>query len=386
MLTRWKWGLGLAVIAMGAVALALLLVRPAPPSDLIQANGQIRGTEVTLSTRIPGLADVVAAREGDEVQSGQLIVQIAAAELEARLAQARAQAAAAQGAIAELDAQARALSEAVAQAGAGARITAGITSHALHQAQESLARANAEIAAVQAQASQDAAAYDRFEQLLSQGFVSRNYLDEVGARRRASEARLSAAQRAAAEAQAGRERAAAATGEVEIRTRDISRLTAERQRVEAAKATASSQADAARAGVRALEAQLSDTRVVSPVRATVMTRTVQPGELVAAGRPLMTLVDLGDLYVRVFVSERDVGRLRVGQGASIAIDALAGRRFQGTVGEIAQQAEFTPKDVHMKDEREKLVFAVKVRVANPERLLKPGMPADVTIKAVPNGG
>lgn len=369
-------GAGAVLVAAGV---AWFVLRPAPPSAIIEANGQVRGTEVTLSARIPGVAEVVAVREGERVARGELIAQIAARELEARLAQARAEVATAESLGAELDAQARVLDETAGQAKLGARVAAGTASHEVHRASEAFARATAEVAAAEAQAAQDIKAHERFENLLAQGFVSRNYFDEVAARRRASEARLTAARWAAAEALAAREKASAASGEVEIRERDVRRIGAERARVVAARATAASQVDVARARVAEIEAQLADTRIVAPVQGTVMAKLVEPGELVAAGRPIATLVDLDELFVRVYIAERDVGRIQLGSAAGISVDAYPARVFPGVVSEVAQQAEFTPKEVHVKDEREKLVFAVKVRIANPEGVLKPGMPADVRI-------
>jgi len=360
------------------------MLRPAPAKNLIEANGQVRGTEVTLSARIPGIAEVVAVREGQLVARGQLIAQIAARELEARLAQSRAQVAAAESLVAELEAQSKVLDVTAGQATVGARVAAGTSSHEVHRASEALARAAAEVVAAEAQAVQDGKTFERYEKLLVEGFVSRNYIDELVARRRGSEARLTAARQSAEEARAARERALAASGEVEIRESDVKRIAAERERVTAARATAASQAEAARARVAEIEAQLADTRILAPVQSTVMARLAEPGELVAAGRPIATLINLDELYVRVYVPERVVGRIRLGARAQVSVDAYPDRYFAGQVSELAQQAEFTPKEVHMKDEREKLVFAVKLRLDNPLGLLKPGMPADATIQVAPD--
>lgn len=374
---------GAALVVAAGVA-AWLALRPSPPADLVEANGQVRGTEVTLSARIPGIAEVVAVREGQRVARGELVAQIAARELEARLAQARAQVAAAENLAAELDAQAKVLDVTAGQAKVGVRVAAGTTSHEVHRAAEAMARADADVAAATAQAEQDRKSYERFEKLRDQGFVSRNYFDEVASRLRASEARLLAARRAAEEASAARDKARAASGEVEIRESDVQRIAAERERVRVSRASAVSQAEAARARVTEIEAQLADTRIVAPADATVMARLAEPGELVAAGRPVATLVDLSDLYVRVYVTERNVGRIRLGAPAAVSVDAFRGREFPAAVSEIAQQAEFTPKEVHVKDEREKLVYGVKLRLDDTQGLLKPGMPADAKIRAVPD--
>jgi HlyD family secretion protein len=116
-----------------------------------------------------------------------------------------------------------------------------------------------------------------------------------------------------------------------------------------------------------------------------LARLGDPGVLGAAGRPLATLVNLEELYVRVYVAERDVGRIALGAPARVTVDAYPGQQFAGAVSEIAQQAEFTPKEVHMKDEREKLVYGVKLRLENPQGRLKPGMPADARIEIGPSG-
>ncbi|WP_434033006.1 HlyD family secretion protein [Cupriavidus sp. a3] len=378
---------GIAVTAVVALAIAVALYlgqRTKQAEGLLDGNGQVRGTEVTVSAKIAGVADVVAIREGQILKTGELVISIAARDFEARLDQARAQAAGAQALVAELDAQIKTFDVMSEQAKASATVTAGATAHEIHRRSEALSRAKAEVVAAEVQLNQDRKAYERFEKLLAQGFISKNYFDELGTRYRASEAKLSAARQARDEAQAALEQGRAISGEVAIKQLDVRRIAAERDRVSAARLTASLQVEAARARVAELEALLADTRILAPVDATVMAKLVEPGELVAAGRPLATLVNLSDLYVRVYVPERDVGRIRLGNPARIFVDAFRDRAFPGKVIEVAQQAEFTPKDVHMKDEREKLVFGVKIAIENPDGLLKPGMFADVKIKVDQN--
>jgi HlyD family secretion protein len=132
--------------------------------------------------------------------------------------------------------------------------------------------------------------------------------------------------------------------------------------------------------VAGVEAALADTRLVAPVDGTVMSRLAEPGELVPPGRPIVTLVDLGALYARVYVPEREIAKIRLGNPARVYADAFPDRPFAGKVVEVAERAEFTPKEAHVKDEREKLVFGVKVSIDNPQGHLKPGMPVDVQIK------
>ena len=118
--------------------------------------------------------------------------------------------------------------------------------------------------------------------------------------------------------------------------------------------------------------------MVAPFAGTVLKKLVEVGEVVAAGTPLVTLVDLSKLHAKVYVAERDLGKVRLGDAGRVYTDAFPRRAFEATVAEFAQQAEFTPRDVHMKDERVKQVFAVKLAIRNPDGALKPGMPEAAT--------
>lgn len=104
------------------------------------------------------------------------------------------------------------------------------------------------------------------------------------------------------------------------------------------------------------------------------------GEVVAAGTPILTMIDMKKLYVRVFLDERDVGRIRRGEDADVTVDAYPGRVFKGTVSEIDQNAQFTPKTVHMPDERTRLVYGVKIALRDTQGIMNPGMIADAQLK------
>ena len=115
-------------------------------------------------------------------------------------------------------------------------------------------------------------------------------------------------------------------------------------------------------------------------RAGTVTRThAEPGETLAAGRPVLTLTDLARPWVRVYIPEHEIGRVRLGAPATITVDSHPGESIDGRVRYVAPQAEFTPKNVQTKEQRVKLVFAVDVEAANARGILKPGMPADVRI-------
>jgi len=138
--------------------------------------------------------------------------------------------------------------------------------------------------------------------------------------------------------------------------------------------------ESARAALALAETQLENTRLAAPFAGVVLSHNIEPGEFVAAGTPVVTVADLAHVWVRANVSQTDLGRQRHGPPAEVRTDTFPGKVYQGTVGFISSEAEFTPKPVQTEKERVKLVFRIKVDLANPQDELKPGMPADVTLR------
>jgi HlyD family secretion protein len=146
-------------------------------------------------------------------------------------------------------------------------------------------------------------------------------------------------------------------------------------------AAAEAQVEVARAAVETLRVQTDKYTLVAPISGLVLERPVQVGEVAMPGAPQMTLGDLDNLTLTVYVPEDQLGQVELGQPVSVTVDAYPDRVFMGTVKFIASQAEFTPKNVQTKEERVSMVFAVKVRLPNPDHALKPGMPADAVLLA-----
>jgi HlyD family secretion protein len=145
-------------------------------------------------------------------------------------------------------------------------------------------------------------------------------------------------------------------------------------------AIAEAQVRQAQAAAGVLAAQLEKLTSTAPRGGVVTRRMVRAGETVSPGTPLLTLADLDTLTFTVYVGERDLGQVRTGQPVDLEVDAYPGQAFRGEVSSIGTRAEFTPRNVQTKQERANLVFAVKVRVANPDGRLKPGMPVDARLK------
>jgi HlyD family secretion protein len=144
-------------------------------------------------------------------------------------------------------------------------------------------------------------------------------------------------------------------------------------------ALARASVEQAEAGLTILVLQREKLTVRSPLDGLVVANAARLGELVTPGAPIMTIADLNKLYLTVFVPEDEVGRVRLGQQASVSVDAYPGRAVAGSVSYISTRAEFTPKSVQTQKERVSTVFAVRIRLGTGDLTLKPGMPADVVL-------
>jgi multidrug efflux pump subunit AcrA (membrane-fusion protein) len=145
-------------------------------------------------------------------------------------------------------------------------------------------------------------------------------------------------------------------------------------------AVAEAQVKQAQAAADLLKVQLDKMTLTAPTSGLVMERTVHRGEMAAAGATLMTIANLDEVTLTIYIPEDEIGKVKVGQTVEVSVDSFPGKVFEGRVSYIASEAEFTPKNVQTQKERVNMVFAVKVKIPNPENKLKPGMPADALIK------
>jgi len=145
-------------------------------------------------------------------------------------------------------------------------------------------------------------------------------------------------------------------------------------------AIARTQVQQAREALQLSRLRLDYTVLRAPQAGVVMVRQAELGEVVAAGTPVVTLADLDNVWLRAYVSETDLGRIRWGQPARVRTDTLPGKEYHGRISFIASKAEFTPKSVQTQRERVTLVYRIKIDLANPNHELKPGMPADAVIQ------
>ena len=130
------------------------------------------------------------------------------------------------------------------------------------------------------------------------------------------------------------------------------------------------------ARLRTIDVYLRQTEIVAPLNGTVTDLPLKVGELATPGAPVAILANLDRMTLRVYVPERELSHVYLGQKVRVSVDAFPGESFTGHVVYISDKAEFTPRSIHMQEERAKMVFAIEIRVSNPDHRLKPGLPAD----------
>ena len=325
--------IGVASVAAVVLVLWLAVFRGGASLEELTASGTVEATEARLGFQATGRVDTIAVREGDRVREGDVLAFLDRTEALARLDQARAQVEAARSALSEMERGAR--PEELAQARAGREI-----------AEQQLVDARRNL--------------DRTRNLFEGGAVSEENYERSQVAYDVARGRYDQAQ--------------AQLGIVEAGPRS--------ERIDAQRA----QLRQAEAGLRVARSMLTNMTVVAPHDGVVTVRHREPGEMVPAGSPVLTIMNPNDRWVRIFVREDRIGAVKIGTRADITTDTYPQRIYEGSVTFIAAEAEFTPKNVQTTEERVKLVYAVKVSVSgDPVLDLKPGMPADVRLDLAGEG-
>ena len=193
-----------------------------------------------------------------------------------------------------------------------------------------------------------------------------------------SQAKLADAQQQFDELEDGIDPDALALAQARVNTAEANLVVAKADPSPEQLAVAQAQVQVARGALEVLQAQIAKLVIASPIDGVVLTRSVEPGEVSVPSAPLVTLLRLDDLTITVYVPEDRYGSISLGQAAQVSVDSFPGEAFNATVVRIADQAEFTPRNVQTEEGRRTTVFAVDLSVANLDGKLKPGMPADVT--------
>jgi HlyD family secretion protein len=294
----------------------------------IVASGHVEATDVRISTKVGGRLESFPIQEGDTIARGQELGRVDTTDTRLALRQATA----------DRD-----------QAGAELHLrVAGAR-------KEDIAELEAQVESVTSDLEGAQKDLDRMQGLLDRGSGTTKARDDAKVRRDMAAHRLEAIRQSLARMKAG----------------------SRAEEIEAARARLA----AAEARIEQLGQQIQDAAVLSPVSGIVTEKIAEQGELLQAGSGLAVITDLADAWLTVYVSETDLGRIRIGQDASVRTDEKKPQIRQGKVTFIASKAEFTPKNVQTRDERVKLVFRVKIGLDNKDGLFKPGMPAEAHLEA-----
>jgi HlyD family secretion protein len=307
-------------------------------------SGVIEGVQVEVTARLASRIVAVHVREGERVKQGQLLVELDCREgkallsaAQARLAATQSQAAAARATVEAALGQARA-------AAANIRAT-GAQSQALQANREASSRQQKRIARLQGEGGATASDLDLVSTQVKQ---LGEQMAALGAQQNAARGQAAAAR---AQAEAARKQAEAALA-----------------------AVTAAQADVERARTMVDECQLA-----APIAGVVQTRAREPGEVTLPGTKLLALVSYDEVTTTFYLANRELAAAAPGKPVTVLADAYPGARFQGTISFVAPEAEFTSRNVQTREDRDRLVYAVEVRLANPAGKLRPGMPVEVSI-------
>ncbi|HEV2199548.1 MAG TPA: HlyD family efflux transporter periplasmic adaptor subunit [Bryobacteraceae bacterium] len=381
------------LILLAAAAVGLYLWKSgrfSTPDNRIVVSGNLELTLVDLSFKIAGRMTELNVKEGDWVKKGQVIARLDPAQLQQQRVRDIAAISNAQSnydqlnttiqyqeATLESDIATRRAELAEAQAKLD-ELLAGSRPQEIQQAEASLADARAQLDWARSD-------WDRAQTLYKNEDISTQQFDQARQRFNSATAQVQLAEQksslvkegprkediAAARAQVARSQAAVATAEanrIEL-ARKRQELVARRAQIEQARG---------QAGIS--DAQLNDTVIYAPIDGVVLVKSAEAGEVLAAGTTIVTVGDLDHPWLRAYIGETELGRVKLGQKVKLSTDSYPGKYYAGTVSFISAEAEFTPKQIQTKEERVKLVYRIKVDVDNTAHELKNNMPVDAEIQ------
>jgi HlyD family secretion protein len=333
----------LAIVLSGALAwrLSYLKRQSEGPAG---GTGTIEGVEVNITARISARIRAVLVREGDGVKKDQVLVELDCTESEAMLAQAKSQWAAAQFTVEA----ARLAAEAAAANAQAARRVAEATGSKTKTLETGRNSAQREA--------------NRLQSLKNAGAIADSSMDrakdQVESINHQIEGVMSSQQAARSQADAAKLSGQAAASQVQ---------------------SAENMAEAAKAAVSRAEALVKECRLTAPRDGVVLSRNFEPGEAVLPGNNILTLVDTREAKVTFFLPNAELAAAAPGKKVTVRADAYPNATFQGTILHVSPEAEFTPRNVQTREDRDRLVYGVEVSIDNPEGKLRSGMPVEVSI-------
>ncbi|MCC7336453.1 MAG: HlyD family efflux transporter periplasmic adaptor subunit [Pirellulaceae bacterium] len=367
----------LAVAGLGAYWVFLRTADEDP--NLIPVSGNIEVTDAEVSFKMPGRVSTRAVDEGQFVQMDDLIATLDDAELKSELALRQAELQATESALAELVAGSRPEEIAAAKA-AMDQAQALVDELVAGSREQEVKAAEAKFAATLANVQHLKNDLDRALTLVRSNAISQGELDfkqglyDVAvAEQSAASENLQLIKEGPRVEKIAQARAALAQVTAQF---DLVLTGPRKETIQQAIA----RTEQAKAGVQLARTKLENAILKSPLTGIVLSKNTEPGEFVAAGTPVVTVGDLENVWLRAYINETDLGRVKIGQVVHVTTDTYPDKRYDGRVSFVSSEAEFTPKNVQTSQERVKLVYRIKVDITNINMELKPGMPADAIIE------
>lgn len=361
--------------------------------DRLLVSGRIEGYETNVGAKIAGRVEYISVREGAQVKKGELLVRLSDADIQAQLRGAEARVKKAEAAKEQADEQLDVAQSAIAEAKLGETQAAEDAQGRIRQGEANVASAVANLEQARAQLSQAKADHslailrkERYQKLAQRGAVAQDDADEAatneataaatvearGSAVQSAQKQLSATEGALTQARTNRFNPS-------IKNAQLVSANAQLRQAKAALSAAMHDIANANAEVDQIKANIEYLHILSPIDAIVTARPVEPGAVIAAGQNVLSIIDLNKVYLRAYIPDAKVGRVRVGQKANVFLDASPKTPLPSHVIEIDPVASFTPENIYFKEDRVKQVFGMKIAIDNPQGYAKPGMPADAEI-------
>jgi membrane fusion protein YbhG len=371
-----------AIVILLVLALAgfatwrLVLARSAVSPGVLAVSGRIEGDDSAVAAKTSGRIREITVREGDQVEAGQVIAVLDDEQIRARETQAEAAVRQAEARVRLAQHQITVLNESLRQNEIGVDQSRGDAQGKVSEAEGRLAAAEAQLA--QAEASYTQAKWDReaFARLFQRELIAEQEARRAQSTEEAQAAVVSAARRQVEAARGSLMAAKANLSNPAIRASQVAAVQGQILQAQADIAAAQAEAERARAMLQEARANRQDLRIIAPFAGTVATRTAEPGEVVMAGTPVITLLNMSEVYLRAFVPEGQIGRVRIGQPARVFLDSAPKTPVDASVLRVDPQASFTPENTYFREDRVKQVVGIKLRLRGAVGFAKPGMPAD----------
>jgi len=371
---------GILIVAFGIfIVWRAFFAKPAQPANVVALSGRIEGDDSAVAGKTSGRLMEVHFREGDEVRAGEVIAILDDSQVRARQEQAQAGVLQAEARLRSARQQIAIFNEQLRQNNLERRQSETDSDGRVRQAEAELAAAEAQLA--QQKSSYQLAAFDRdaYSKLVETGAVSERQGRQAQTTADAQEASVAAAQRRVEAARGALTTARSSLRNPEIRSAQVAMIRQQIAQQESEIASAAADEQKAKAQLDEARANRNDLRITAPFDGTIVTRTAEPGEMLGAGTPVVTLLDLRKVYLRGYVPEGEIGNVKISQPARVYLDSDPDRPLDAYVLRIDPQATFTPENTYFQKDRVKQVVGVKLGLKTGFGNAKPGMPADAEI-------